>query len=205
MNIDDVDMLDDESCTILVDPQCPEDLEVQYNWNDDDDDDDVETASIDFALPSSPMSMSDDYLDITENVVQMVDEDATTHRLGTSEVEAVELSDNIMHAGLFNSETTGQMSDVPTASLGTHTSQDLVISQIEAIFETIADAILAERKELSIDLTANRLLKTTDYVDQKTSRSRRIALTFPGRSAKEAWKFSQSIRITMTHPVAFSI
>ncbi|KAK0128750.1 hypothetical protein ONS95_000704 [Cadophora gregata] len=75
-------------------------------------------------------------------------------------------------------------------------SAGAVISKIEDIFEAIADCILAEGKELVIELKSRSKSKTqveADAMEGPKGRMRRI--TFPSRNQKEAWKFTALLRI----------
>ena len=67
-----------------------------------------------------------------------------------------------------------------------------VISKIEDIFEAIADCILAEGKELVIELKSRSKSKIQlgeGELEENGGKLRRI--TFPSRNLKEAWKFSK--------------
>lgn len=93
---------------------------------------------------------------------------------------------------------------------GVRGDQGEVLAQIEAIFETITDALLAEASELCITLDAHRT-RTPIREDDRASfsmgrgrgcgRGRNTTVRFPGKSAEEAWRFSQSCasRNTCTH------
>jgi len=74
----------------------------------------------------------------------------------------------------------------------------VVISKLEDIFEAMADCILNEEKELSIQL--KRKAKKSDRdenksVDEPVPRGNQVQerfmnVTFPSKSPHEAWKFS---------------
>lgn len=68
-----------------------------------------------------------------------------------------------------------------------------VISKIEDIFESIADCLLEEGKELVIELKSRS--KSKDRVEdggvEEVRRTTR-KIRFPSRNQKEAWKFGMS-------------
>ena len=72
----------------------------------------------------------------------------------------------------------------------------LVITKIEDIFESIADCILDEGKELVIPLKSrprNKIVANKDdptKISSSTSADSR-KITFPSKSPREAWKFSK--------------
>jgi len=67
-----------------------------------------------------------------------------------------------------------------------------VISKIEDIFEAIADCILAEGKELVIELKSRSKSKTQLREDELKGNGGKLRrITFPSRNQKEAWKFSK--------------
>lgn len=87
-------------------------------------------------------------------------------------------------------------SNSPSIKVATHSSQvGAVVSKIEDIFESIADCILDEKKELVIQLKCRHRAKTNDEegaLDRRrkaSSGGRKI--TFPSKNEKEAWKFSK--------------
>jgi len=60
-----------------------------------------------------------------------------------------------------------------------------VITQIEAVFETIADALLNERADISISLTS-----FSPSISRDTSaRVPKAVFSFPGKTANDAWRF----------------
>jgi meiotic recombination protein SPO11 len=76
------------------------------------------------------------------------------------------------------------------------TQRGVVITKIEDIFESIADCILDEGKELVIPLKTRPRNITVANKDDPTkinssasAESRKI--TFPSKSPREAWKFSE--------------
>ncbi|KAN0099842.1 DNA topoisomerase IV, alpha subunit [Hyaloscypha variabilis] len=76
----------------------------------------------------------------------------------------------------------------------------LVITKIEDIFESIADCILDEGKELVIPLKSrprNKIVANKDdptKINSSTSADSR-KITFPSKSPREAWKFTALLRI----------
>ena len=78
----------------------------------------------------------------------------------------------------------------------------MVITKIEDIFESIAECILDEKKELVIQLksrvkTENQASHHESVVAKKKARSDVRNITFPSRSPQEAWKFSRLPSIRM--------
>jgi meiotic recombination protein SPO11 len=71
-----------------------------------------------------------------------------------------------------------------------------VINKIEDIFESIADCIIDEGKELVIPLKSRPKIKNIANKEHST-RANRVPkiearnITFPSRSPQEAWKFSR--------------
>lgn len=63
-----------------------------------------------------------------------------------------------------------------------------VIAQIEAIFETVADALLNERADVTISLNAY----SPNNSVRASGRTPRTSFTFPGKTANEAWRFCWS-------------
>lgn len=75
--------------------------------------------------------------------------------------------------------------------------QGEVLRQIEAIFEAVTDALLAEASDLCITLNARRTRTLTTEEDGNSLndgrvRGRNTTVRFPGKSAEEAWRFSTS-------------
>ncbi|KAL5313601.1 hypothetical protein ACEPPN_018022 [Leptodophora sp. 'Broadleaf-Isolate-01'] len=71
-----------------------------------------------------------------------------------------------------------------------------VISKIEDIFESIADCILEDGKELVIELKSRSKSKAKVEDDGGDgTRRRTIKITFPSRNQREAWKFTALLRI----------
>lgn len=60
-----------------------------------------------------------------------------------------------------------------------------VITQIEAVFETVADALLNERADVTISLTSISSNEPRD-ISVKTPKA---VFTFPGKTANDAWRF----------------
>ncbi|KAI5250647.1 DNA topoisomerase IV, alpha subunit [Aureobasidium subglaciale] len=68
---------------------------------------------------------------------------------------------------------------------------DSVMVRIEAVFETIADALLNERADVMISLTAN----LSNALEATSVQGPKAIFTFPGKTATEAWRFSVVVRI----------
>lgn len=73
-----------------------------------------------------------------------------------------------------------------------------VISRIEDVFESVADCIVEERKELVIQLKSRGGTKLRACSSQDTDTKKKPAaelrdVKFPSRSPQEAWKFSTCI------------
>ncbi|KAK6004629.1 hypothetical protein QM012_008491 [Aureobasidium pullulans] len=66
-----------------------------------------------------------------------------------------------------------------------------VIMRIEAVFETVADALLNERADVTISLTS----EFSDTLQDSSVRVRKAIYSFPGKTANDAWRFSVVIRI----------
>ncbi|KAH0138848.1 DNA topoisomerase IV, alpha subunit, partial [Aureobasidium melanogenum] len=66
-----------------------------------------------------------------------------------------------------------------------------VIMRIEAVFETVADALLNERAHITISLTS----VSSDTLQDPSVRPRKALFTFPGKTANDAWRFSVIIRL----------
>ena len=60
-----------------------------------------------------------------------------------------------------------------------------VITQIEAVFETVADALLNERADVTISLTS---LPSNESRDTSV-RAPKAVFNFPGKTANDAWRF----------------
>ena len=60
-----------------------------------------------------------------------------------------------------------------------------VIMQIEAVFETVADALLNERADVTISLTSSSSNETRDT----SVRTPKAVFNFPGKTANDAWRF----------------
>jgi meiotic recombination protein SPO11 len=76
------------------------------------------------------------------------------------------------------------------------TQRGVAITKIEDIFESIADCILDEGKELVIPLKSRPRNKTVANTDDSTKVNTATSIdprkiTFPSKSPKEAWKFSK--------------
>ncbi|KEQ86509.1 DNA topoisomerase IV, alpha subunit [Aureobasidium pullulans EXF-150] len=75
--------------------------------------------------------------------------------------------------------------------LSRQTKHNDVIAQIEAVFETVADALLNERADITVSLAAH----STSSQDDPSTRGPKATFTFPGKNASDAWRFSVVIRI----------
>jgi meiotic recombination protein SPO11 len=79
---------------------------------------------------------------------------------------------------------------------GDSNQRGAVITKIEDIFESIADCILDEGKELVIPLKTRPKNKNIASQDGPTKVNRTVNaearnITFPSKSPQEAWKFSE--------------
>lgn len=63
-----------------------------------------------------------------------------------------------------------------------------VIDKIEDVFEQMTDAMLNEKSEISITLKTRRRVATDEPREDRTKR-----LTFPGKTANEAWRFGEIV------------
>ncbi|THW98031.1 DNA topoisomerase IV, alpha subunit [Aureobasidium pullulans] len=66
-----------------------------------------------------------------------------------------------------------------------------VIAQIEAVFETVADALLNERADITVSLAAH----STSSQDDLSTRGPKATFTFPGKNASDAWRFYLAVVI----------
>lgn len=69
--------------------------------------------------------------------------------------------------------------------LSRQTKHNDVIAQIEAVFETVADALLNERADITVSLAAH----STSSQDDPSTRGPKATFTFPGKNASDAWRF----------------
>jgi meiotic recombination protein SPO11 len=69
--------------------------------------------------------------------------------------------------------------------LGRPNKHSGAITQIEAVFETVADALLNERADVTISLISISSNEPRDS-SVKTPKS---VFTFPGKTANDAWRF----------------
>lgn len=147
-------------------------------------------------LSSSPMSLGEEYLNARYSDQNVDDGDSTSHLYQLHDPDEQELTrstDDLVHAPL-NGDVAPSSVAAPTAP-NSSSAHDRVVAQIESVFESIADAILAERNELSINLNAYREANPNESVgNQQTGRARSTTVTFPGRSPEEAWRFGQSVK-----------
>lgn len=175
MERDDSDMLDDAI-------QYPQELSI-----------DVHQKHLDHPLSSSPMSLSQEFTPASGNVYRSMDEDSTSHLDNLGDFEMLPGPADLWQTAV-PVNTTGTIPVVTASSPIPSNPHDRAIAQIESVFEGIADALLAERSELAITLTAHRQLDSRDSIEnpQQTDRTRFTTVKFPGKSAEEAWRFSQS-------------
>ena len=147
-------------------------------------------------LSSSPMSLDDENSLAHHEDIQNRDGTSTYHPYSLENDDASECIAT-QPGQILQSED-----DVPVPESATHSivpnpssSRDQTVAQIEAVFECIADALLAERNELSITLTPHRLVDPHGGMGElhRMRRTRSTSVNFPGNSAEEAWRFSQSI------------
>lgn len=78
---------------------------------------------------------------------------------------------------------------------GSHNSQaGLVIATIEEIFESFVDCLLAEADngQMVIELESRSRGRTVSTHGHRGSAGRTL-IKFPGRTAREAWKFSELV------------
>ncbi|THX22808.1 DNA topoisomerase IV, alpha subunit [Aureobasidium pullulans] len=75
---------------------------------------------------------------------------------------------------------------VDAPQLSRQTKHNDVIAQIEAVFETVADALLNERADITVSLAAH----STSSQDDPSTRGPKATFTFPGKNASDAWRFS---------------
>jgi len=80
----------------------------------------------------------------------------------------------------------------------TTTGTTNVLAKIESVFEAMADVLLNERGQLSIELaTRSRVSRQyIDPLDSTTAQSIAVQrLFFPGKSEREAWRFGERVRL----------
>ncbi|THW22415.1 DNA topoisomerase IV, alpha subunit [Aureobasidium pullulans] len=75
--------------------------------------------------------------------------------------------------------------------LSRQTKHNDVIAQIEAVFETVADALLNERADITVSLAAH----STSSQDDPSTRGPKATFTFPGKNASDAWRFYLAVVI----------
>lgn len=69
--------------------------------------------------------------------------------------------------------------------LGRPNEHQSVIMQIEAVFETVADALLNERADVTISLTSSSSNESRTI----SARIPKAIFNFPGKTANDAWRF----------------
>ncbi|KAI5275893.1 DNA topoisomerase IV, alpha subunit [Aureobasidium subglaciale] len=106
-----------------------------------------------------------------------------------------EMAGDSDHDMLFETDTSppddqdSSLSDGP--QLRRPSEIDSVMVRIEAFFETIADALLNERANVTISLTAS----LSNGLEATSVQGPKAIFTFPGKTATEAWRFSVVVRI----------
>jgi meiotic recombination protein SPO11 len=102
-----------------------------------------------------------------------------------------EMDDEFDHDMLFEFESPVASSGrrdaflVDAPQLSRQTKHNDVIAQIEAVFETVADALLNERADITVSLAAH----STSRQDDPSTRGPKATFTFPGKNASDAWRF----------------
>jgi len=146
-------------------------------------------------LSSSPMSLDDEDSFAHHEDIQEMDGTSTYHPYilendDASECIATQPGQILQSENNVALPASATRLAVPSLS----SSRDQTVAQIESVFESIADALLAGRNELSITLTPNRLVDPHGSIgeSQRIRRTRSTSANFPGNSAEEAWRFSQS-------------
>ncbi|KEQ98138.1 hypothetical protein AUEXF2481DRAFT_2114 [Aureobasidium subglaciale EXF-2481] len=106
-----------------------------------------------------------------------------------------EMTGDSDHDMLFESDLSPPDDQDPSLSDGPQLRRpseiDSVMVRIEAVFETIADALLNERADVMISLTAN----LSNALEATSVQGPKAIFTFPGKTATEAWRFSVVVRI----------
>ena len=77
-----------------------------------------------------------------------------------------------------------------------------VIEQIAAVFERIADGLIRESNQISIQLKTRPTAATPQMKNATSAHERTKEICFPGRTAREAWRFSN--RSATTHSLAYN-
>ncbi|KAI5219458.1 DNA topoisomerase IV, alpha subunit [Aureobasidium subglaciale] len=100
-----------------------------------------------------------------------------------------EMTGDSDHDMLFESDLSPPDDQDPSLSDGPQLRRpseiDSVMVRIEAVFETIADALLNERADVMISLTAN----LSNALEATSVQGPKAIFTFPGKTATEAWRF----------------
>jgi meiotic recombination protein SPO11 len=97
------------------------------------------------------------------------------------------MQDGFDHDMLFTTDTTTV--DQPLTSDGPQlchpNKHSRVIAQVEAVFETVADALLNERANVVVSLN----VQSSDDTKSKSTKGSKATFTFPGKTANDAWRF----------------
>ena len=186
MEYEDSDMLDD---AIQYPQDLSTDVPIKHAR------DVVDQSDLDHNLSSSPMSLREEYIHAPGHVYRGVDDDSTSRLDDLVDFEMLPGAVDSWQT-VISEDTTAPIQDVTTSLPEPSNPRDRAVAQIESVFENIADALLAERSELAITLTAHRQLDPSNSIGnpQRSGRTRSTTVNFPGKSAEEAWRFSQSKR-----------
>lgn len=141
------------------------------------------------SMSSSPMSLGEDDIDDEWSPFWSADGESTSHLLEDDEqFQDDEQFPSFAPAELVRPASGEQVVDLSIIPGEASVTRDHVLVQIESIFEQIADAILAEKDKLSITLTNAHRSSASDRTQPRWSQK---TITFPGKTPKEAWRFSQ--------------
>jgi len=73
-----------------------------------------------------------------------------------------------------------------------------VLAKIESIFEAMADVLLNERGQLSVELATRSRASSQHFDHTNSNPAQGIAIhrvCFPGKTEREAWRFGETIRL----------
>jgi meiotic recombination protein SPO11 len=79
----------------------------------------------------------------------------------------------------------------PNGTIGSSNQAGAVISKIEDIFESIAESILDQKKEIVIRLKSRQKPGNQKIANQNGPAEAQNEVRFPSRSPQEAWKFGE--------------
>jgi hypothetical protein len=109
---------------------------------------------------------------------------STNHLATMSEFKDEHDLDMLFDDGPESSD--GQNAFIPVGpQLSRPNKHSSVIARIEAVFETVADALLNERADVTISLTSPSGNESRDT----SVRTPKAVFTFPGKTANDAWRF----------------